>query len=234
MLLPLLLVQAAGLAPVATKPAPITTQPKQQTALSAPGLVAASNEDLEAVVGSARARLVWKALREGRDPCADPALSRQARADLVATFGGEAVSLVETFRAADGTTKLLVDVGKQQRVEAVLIPQTTRGKPTTTLCVSSQVGCAMGCAFCATGRMGLIRSLSSSEICQQLWLGLRMVQRGNLPPLRSIVFMGMGDAGCNPKHATAAARCLTDPQRFGFSRHRLTLSTVGPCVEFNR
>merc|ERR1719311_91849 len=55
-----------------------------------------------------------------------------------------------------------------------------------------------------------------------------MVQRGTLPPLRSIVFMGMGDAGCNPKHATAAARCLTDPQRFGFSRHRLTLSTVGP------
>ena len=222
----LLLVQAAGLAPVATKPAPVATQ--QQTALSAPGLVAASNEDLEAVVGGARARLVWKALREGRDPCADPALSRQARADLVQPFGGAAVSLVETFKAADGTTKLLVDVGKQQRVEAVLIPQTTRGKPTTTLCVSSQVGCAMGCAFCATGRMGLIRSLSSSEICQQLWLGLRMVQRGNLPPLRSIVFMGMGDAGCNPKHATEAARCLTDPQRFGFSRHRLTLSTVGP------
>ena len=113
MLLPLLLVQAAGLAPVATRP--VTTQPKQ-TALSAPGLVAASNEDLEAVVGTSRARLVWKALREGRDPCADPALSRQARADLVATFGGDAVSLVETFEAADGTTKLLVDVGKQQRV----------------------------------------------------------------------------------------------------------------------
>ena len=74
----LLLVQAAGLAPVATKPAPVATQ--KQTALSAPGLVAASNEDLEAVVGGARARLVWKALREGRDPCADPALSRQARA----------------------------------------------------------------------------------------------------------------------------------------------------------
>ena len=227
MLLPLLLVQAAGLAPVATKPAAVTTRPKQ-IALSAPGLVSTTTEDLEAVVGIARARLVWKALREGRDPCADPALSRQARADLVQTFGGEAVRLVETFRAADGTTKLLVDVGKHQRVEAVLIPQTTRGKPTTTLCVSSQVGCAMGCAFCATGRMGLIRSLSSSEICQQLWLGLRMVQRGDLPPLRSIVFMGMGDAGCNPKHATEAARCLTDPQRFGFSRHRLTLSTVGP------
>ena len=185
----LLLVQAAGLAPVATRPAPVTTQ--QQTALRAPGLVSTTTEDLEAVVGTSRARLVWKALREGRDPCADPALSRQARADLVRTFGGDAVSLVETFEAADGTTKLLVDVGKNQRVEAVLIPQTTRGKPTTTLCVSSQVGCAMGCAFCATGRMGLIRSLSSSEICQQLWLGLRMVQRGNLPPLRSIVFMGL-------------------------------------------
>ena len=143
------------------------------------------------------------------------------------TFGGEAVSLVETFKAASGTTKLLVDVGKQQRVEAVLIPQTTRGKPTTTLCVSSQVGCAMGCAFCATGRMGLIRSLSSSEICQHRWLGLRMVQRDNLPPLRSIVFMGMGDAGCNPS-MLRKQRAATDPQRFGFSRHRLTLSTVGP------
>ena len=113
---------AIGLAPVATKPAAVTTQPKQQTALSAPGLVSTTNEDLEAVVGGARARLVWKALREGRDPCADAALSRQARADLVQTFGGEAVRLVETFKAADGTTKLLVDVGKQQRVEAVLIP----------------------------------------------------------------------------------------------------------------
>ena len=128
MLLLLLPHAAIGLAPVATKPAAVTTQPKQ-TALSAPGLVAASNEDLEAVVGASRARLAWKALREGRDPCADPALSRQARADLVQTFGGDAVSLVETFKAADGTTKLLVDVGKQQRVEAVLIPQTTRGKP---------------------------------------------------------------------------------------------------------
>ena len=89
-MLPLLLVQAAGLAPVATKLA-VTTQPKQQTALSAPGLVSTTTEDLEAVVGISRARLVWKALREGRDPCADPALSRQARTDLVQTFGGEAV-----------------------------------------------------------------------------------------------------------------------------------------------
>ena len=109
----------------------------------------------------------------------------------MATFGGEAVRLVETFKAADGTTKLLVDVGKQQRVEAVLIPQTTRGKPTTTLCVSSQVGCAMGCAFCATGKMGLIRSLTDDEIAAQLWLALRTARSvPDLPPLRSIVFMG--------------------------------------------
>ena len=143
------------------------------------------------------------------------------------TFGGDAVAPSRPSKRPTARQNCW-STSASSKVEAVLIPQTTRGKPTTTLCVSSQVGCAMGCAFCATGRMGLIRSLSSGEICQQLWLGLRMVQRGNLPPLRSIVFMGMGDAGCNPMHATNAARCLTDAQRFGFSRHRLTLSTVGP------
>ena len=103
---------------VATKPAAATTQPKQQTALSVPAS-SRPQQGPRVIVREGRksADRAWKALREGRDPCADPALSRQARADLVQTFGGDAVSLGRSARRPSGTTKLLVDVGKQQSLK---------------------------------------------------------------------------------------------------------------------
>ena len=224
--LALLLTQTRALSTIAK---PLTTT----SSLRAPGLLTTPVESLRSLIGEARTRSVWKALREGRDPCVQeetPELSRWTRETLTAAYGSGADARCADARTAeDGTTKLLVEFGDRDAVEAVLIPQLTRGKATSTLCVSSQVGCAMGCAFCATGKMGLIRSLTDDEIAAQLWLALRTARSvPDLPPLRSIVFMGMGDAGTNPKHAKAAAECFTDPDRFGFSRHRLTLSTVGP------
>lgn len=232
---------SCGVGCTALQPTPANQQrtPAISTVFSAhplvsPSLLTAPSSALDALIGEPRARTVWQCLREGRDPCCEleaPELSRFTREALLEAFGGgSAARLAFRSVAADGTVKLLLDFGGRDAVEAVLIPQLTRGKATTTLCVSSQVGCAMGCVFCATGRMGLTRSLSAEEIASQLWLALREARRPelSLPPLRSIVFMGMGDAGCNLEAVTHAATAMTDGRRFGFSRHRLTLSTVGP------
>ena len=151
----------------------VTTTPatSSRVALRAPALLTAPAPALDALVGPARRRLAWNALRDGRDPCGaeTPELSKAARAALEDAFAGpaQAATRQDAKTAADGTTKLLVDVGGGAAVESVLIPQRTRGKPTTTLCVSTQVGCAMGCAFCATGKMGLSRSLVATEIAEQ-------------------------------------------------------------------
>lgn len=202
--------------------------------LRAPGVLTAPVDELRSALGEARTRAVWRCLREGRDPACEvdaPELSRATREVLAGAYGGgPAAKATESSTAADGTTKLLVEFDGRDAVEAVLIPQLTRGRATTTVCVSSQVGCAMGCAFCATGRMGLVRSLSGGEIVAQIWLALRAARAtgGALPAPRQIVFMGMGDAGANHVEAALAAFVLTDGDRFGFSKRRLTLSTVGP------
>ena len=88
----------------------------------------------------------------------------------------------------------------------------------TTLCISSQVGCRQGCAFCATGRMGLLRDLSTDEILVQAWWAKRAAAKAGLPPLANVVFMGMGEPADNTANVRAAVDCLVDPARFGFSR----------------
>jgi adenine C2-methylase RlmN of 23S rRNA A2503 and tRNA A37 len=102
----------------------------------------------------------------------------------------------------------------------------------TTLCVSSQVGCARGCAFCATGAMGLVRCLSAEEILAQCFHGRRVAGECGLPPLNNVVFMGMGEPLNNPVAVGAAVERLThDNLGFGFSKTRVTVSTVAPSPE---
>jgi len=131
----------------------------------------------------------------------------------------------------DGTTRYLLRLADGQAVESVLMLD--RGR--STACISSQVGCAMGCAFCATGRMGFARNLAPSEIVEQVLILSRACTADDHPSdeeavprtLTNVVFMGMGEPLLNLKAVLAAARAMTDPTRLGMSPRRLTLSTCG-------
>ena len=95
-----------------------------------------------------------------------------------------------------------------------------------TLCVSSQVGCRMGCAFCETGRMGLLRNLTTEEIVSQIFVAKHHLKFS----IRNIVFMGMGEPFDNYDNVMQAVRVLTDPKGFGFGKRHITVSTSG-CVD---
>ena len=143
-----------------------------------------------------KVKLVWGALRKGVDVLDEaeaaetkylsPKLLRELRpacSDVT-----HAATLSSVVQSSDGTQKLLLTLADGLSVECVIIP--ISGKHTS-LCVSSQVGCSRACAFCSTGTMGLIRSLTTEEICHQVWRALRIVREQGLPPLVNVVFMGM-------------------------------------------
>jgi 23S rRNA (adenine2503-C2)-methyltransferase len=137
--------------------------------------------------------------------------------------------ITESLRSEDGATKhaFRLDDGKQ--VEGVFMPYPNR----TTLCLSSQVGCAMGCTFCATGQMGIIRNLSAAEIVGQVvaMLNAHAVPRETRV---NIVFMGMGEPLHNLDHVLAAFRLLTDPDGLALSPRRITVSTSGLVTGIER
>lgn len=123
-------------------------------------------------------------------------------------------------RREDGFTgKILLQTEERLEIEAVLIPMQAGG----TLCVSSQIGCRMGCAFCETGRMGLLRQLSVSEIISQLFAA-RFILNFDF---RNVVFMGMGEPFDNYDAVMKAFRILTDSHGFGFGQNHITISTSG-------
>jgi 23S rRNA (adenine2503-C2)-methyltransferase len=128
-------------------------------------------------------------------------------------------SLTETERqlSEDGTTKWLFQTHDGLFIETVLIPAMDRG----TVCVSTQVGCAMNCAFCRTAKMGLKRSLEAGEILEQI---IRVMQSAEVT---NIVFMGMGEPLNNLDAVDYACRVLHDQKAFGFGKGRLTVSTSG-------
>jgi 23S rRNA (adenine2503-C2)-methyltransferase len=121
----------------------------------------------------------------------------------------------------DGSRKLVLRLEDGARIQSVLMPDDDR----LTLCVSTQVGCGFGCAFCFTGTMGLQRNLSAGEIVGQV-----VAARGTLPRgtrLTHVVYMGMGEPLANYTATVKSLRLLTDPAGFGFSPRRITVSTVG-------
>ena len=132
----------------------------------------------------------------------------------------------------DGTTKLLIRMASDGlEVETVIIPWYDREKPRSTLCVSSQVGCAQGCTFCATGRMGRLRSLTSDEILAQVWYARKVCRVMGIPSVDNIVFMGMGEPADNADAVVIAAEALADRQRYEMAQSRITISTVAPNPE---
>lgn len=120
----------------------------------------------------------------------------------------------------DGQTgKFILQTHDGLEIESVLIPMQAGG----TLCISSQVGCRMGCAFCETGRMGLLRHLTTAEIISQVFIARFRLNFS----MRNIVFMGMGEPFDNYAAVMQAVRILSDPHGFGFGRNHLTISTSG-------
>jgi 23S rRNA (adenine2503-C2)-methyltransferase len=154
-------------------------------------------------------------------------LGRSLRSRLSADFrvGGPEVGAVQ--RSADGTTKFLLRLEDGRQIEAVYIPDT----PAQTFCVSTQVGCAMACAFCLTGKMGLVRHLTAGEIAGQVRV---LAQHTGLAGSAfNIVLMGMGEPLHNYDATMKALRILADDRGLAVSPRRITLSTVGllPALE---
>ena len=138
--------------------------------------------------------------------------------------------LIEIKRqiSSDGTEKFLFALEDDHRIESVLIPEEER----LTLCISTQVGCGMGCTFCLTGKGGLIRNLKSSEIINQF-----LTIQKNLPRdkwITNIVFMGMGEPLANYKNTIKAIEILTHPHGIAFSARKITLSTSGLIPQIKR
>ncbi len=154
-------------------------------------------------------------------------LSLSLRSRIAAEAEIDPGKLVHRVLADDGTVKFRVQLAGGGSVECVRMLQGER----TTLCVSSQVGCALDCDFCLTGKMGLSRQLTAGEIVGQV--ALMIEDSASDVDRYNVVFMGMGEPLHNYRAVMAAVRLLLDPQGFGLSRRRITISTAGlvPAIE---
>jgi 23S rRNA (adenine2503-C2)-methyltransferase len=176
--------------------------------------------------GHGAARAIYRAaLREGRFDPDGHGLSADACA---AWRRGFRLTLPQIARLASeqtdlGTTaKLVLRLADGLECESVLLPM---GRGRATICISSQVGCKMGCGFCETGRMGLLRNMTAAEITAQL---LAVRREGGLAGgFRNVVFMGMGEALDNFDGVLQALRVMTDPMGLSIAQERITICTVG-------
>lgn len=151
-------------------------------------------------------------------------LAKSLRAWLPEVAEIRVPELVAEQVSRDGTTKWLLRLDGGNSVEIVFIPEPGRG----TLCISSQVGCAMDCSFCSTGKQGLNRNMTTAEIVSQVWFAARALEEGSEPrTVTNVVFMGMGEPLANFGNLVPALNVLLDPLGFGLSRRRVTVSTSG-------
>jgi len=148
-------------------------------------------------------------------------LSKDLRGALKSRFAIGRPKLVSEQLSTDGTRKFVLELGDRRRIESVFIPDT----PAMTFCVSTQVGCAMSCGFCLTGKMGLVRHLSPGEIVGQVIT--LAVATGLLDQPFNIVLMGMGEPLHNYDNTMKALRMLHAEEGLSISPRRITLSTVG-------
>jgi 23S rRNA (adenine2503-C2)-methyltransferase len=159
-------------------------------------------------------------------------LARAFRAELGAHAEIAVPQIITVQVAADGTRKWLLSGGSGQAFEMVYIPETDRG----TLCISSQVGCALDCSFCSTAQQGFNRNLSTAEIVGQVWLANRELgfQPGGERIITNVVLMGMGEPLANYRQVLPALRIFLDDLGFDLSRRRVTLSTSGLVPQIYR
>ncbi|MFO1427291.1 MAG: 23S rRNA (adenine(2503)-C(2))-methyltransferase RlmN [Steroidobacteraceae bacterium] len=180
----------------------------------------------------ARQLMSWLYKRGEGDFGAMTDLARDFRAQLGAQASVEVPEVVGRHESADGTRKWLLRAESSQAFEMVFIPETDRG----TLCISSQVGCALDCAFCSTTQQGFHRNLTTAEIVGQVWLANRELgaQPGGERRITNVVLMGMGEPLANFRNVVPAIRILLDDLGFDISRRRVTLSTSGLVPQIYR
>ena len=194
------------------------------------GLTAADFALAAAGLPGGRERALWvyrEAWRRLRLPADLPVVWRRVFDDAVP----EPLRQVEETTAAGTTAKCRLRLGDGHEIEMVRIPMRSgpEGAETCTLCLSSQVGCRLGCAFCETGRQGLVRQLEPAEIVGQVVAALRL---GWQP--RNLVFMGMGEPLDNIEALLAALHVLTDTRGLDLARERLTVCTAGHAAGIAR
>ncbi len=169
----------------------------------------------------ARQLMKWIYRRGAGDFAAMTDLSKDFREQLAAVASITVPQIVTEQRSADGTRKWMLRMDAVQGIETVYIPEPDRG----TLCISSQVGCAMDCSFCSTAQQGFNRNLSVAEIVGQVWLARR--ELGDEQRITNVVFMGMGEPLANYRNVVPAMRIFLDDLGYDLSRRRVTLSTSG-------
>jgi len=160
-------------------------------------------------------------------------LSKALRAQLKEIACIRAPEVAYENKSADGTYKWLLRMSDGNCIETVLIPDKNRA----TLCVSSQVGCALNCSFCATGKQGFNRNLSIAEIIGQVWVAVRATSPDGLTKGRqitNIVMMGMGEPLLNYDAVLASMQFMLSDDAYNFSKYRVTLSTSGVVPQMQR
>ena len=159
-------------------------------------------------------------------------LSKALRAQLQEVASIRLPEMIAEKTSTDGTVKWLFESAGGQAVESVFIPEPRRG----TLCISSQVGCAMDCSFCATGAQGFNRNLGVDEIIGQVtYANCRLpMQPTGKPAVTNVVFMGMGEPLANYRNLVPALELLISDHAYGLSRRRVTVSTSGIVPQIDR
>ncbi len=196
-------------------------------------LLGLPRQELEAFVAErlgakpfrARQLMKWIYRKGAADFSAMSDLKQEFRVELQGVAAIEVPEIVTEQRSADGTRKWMLRMDEVQGIETVYIPEPDRG----TLCISSQVGCAMDCTFCSTAQQGFNRNLSVAEIVGQVWLAHRELKdtRPDGRAITNIVFMGMGEPLANYRNVVPAMRIFMDDLGYDLSRRRVTLSTSG-------
>lgn len=195
-----------------------------------PSILAPSLEDLTETMRSwgepgYRARQIWAQVYQRliHDPQQMTDVPIRLRKKLAAEFFWQPLRITKQIQSQDGeTTKYLLTLTDCAAIETVLMRYDRR----RTACISTQVGCAMGCVFCATGQMGFGRNLTQAEISGQVLFIARQLQAED-QTLSNVVFMGMGEPFHNYEATMAAVDRLNDPEGFDFGARRFTISTVG-------
>jgi 23S rRNA (adenine2503-C2)-methyltransferase len=193
------------------------------------GLAQRELEQVFAMLGEkpfrARQLLQWIYQRGVTDFDAMTDLSKALRTKLDERCTIAAPEPLSQHDSSDGTVKWLFACGSGQVIETVFIPEEARG----TLCISSQVGCAMDCSFCATGAQGFNRNLSAAEIVGQVFHAMRTLppRPNGEPAVTNVVLMGMGEPLANYRAVVPVLELLISDYAFGLSRRRVTVSTSG-------
>ena len=159
-------------------------------------------------------------------------ISKELRQYLIDNASIQALDVLVDQLSTDGTRKWVMQLSDGNCIEVVFIPEDDRG----TLCISSQVGCALDCSFCSTARQGFSRNLSSAEIISQVWLASRLLEEEHKPgrKITNIVLMGMGEPLLNYDNVVRAVDVFLDDFAYGLSKRRVTVSTAGVIPAIDR